>query len=209
MQGDGRIYQRGAIDFIAYSIGGREYRESTRSRVWADAQRLLEQRLQEREAAARQAGDAPRVTFDTLAAGYLEEYAIRELRTLNTARGQIANLTRVFGGMQAALIAATQIRRYQAARRQQGAAAGTVNRETAALHRLLRLGVRAGQLPRVPPFPERLRESPPRQGSLISARPSRPRTLAGTLPRRARFRLLLRLAQARDSRPHVGGGGSG
>src|SRR5215217_3278891 len=29
---------------------------------------------------------------------------------------------------------------------------------------LLRLGVRAGQLPRVPPFPERLRESPPRQG---------------------------------------------
>jgi integrase len=164
MAGHGRIYQRGATYFIAYSIGGREYRESARSTEWADAQRLLEQRLQEGEAAMRQAADAPRVTFDTLAAAYLDEYAIRELRTLNTARGRIANLMKFFGGMQAAAITAPQIRRYQAVRRQQRAAGGTVNRETAALHRLLRLGVRAGQLPRVPIFPERLRENPPRQG---------------------------------------------
>jgi hypothetical protein len=45
MRGDGRIYQRGAVFFTAYSINGREFRESTRSREWGDAPALLERRL--------------------------------------------------------------------------------------------------------------------------------------------------------------------
>ena len=45
MAGNGRIYKRGDMFFIAYSDHGRELRESTRSRNVEDAKRLLEQRL--------------------------------------------------------------------------------------------------------------------------------------------------------------------
>jgi hypothetical protein len=40
MAGSGRIYQRAEIYFIAYSHGGREFRESSRSRHLEEAQRL-------------------------------------------------------------------------------------------------------------------------------------------------------------------------
>jgi len=69
MQGDGRIYQRGARFYIAYSIGGREFRESTASGDPADAQRLLVERCRHRAqaAAAVVAAQSP-ATFDDLAA---------------------------------------------------------------------------------------------------------------------------------------------
>ena len=45
-----------------------------------------------------------------------------------------------------------------------GAAIGTINRETSALHRMCTLAVHWGWLDTVPGFPDRLRENPPRQG---------------------------------------------
>ena len=57
-----------------------------------------------------------------------------------------------------------QIRQYQLARRAAGAATGTINRETSALHRMCTLAVHWGWLDTVPGFPDRLRENPPRQG---------------------------------------------
>ena len=53
---------------------------------------------------------------------------------------------------------------YQLARRAAGAATGTINRETSALHRMCTLAVHWGWLDTVPGFPDRLRENPPRQG---------------------------------------------
>ena len=55
-------------------------------------------------------------------------------------------------------------RQYQLARRAAGAATGTINRETSALHRMGTLAVHWGWLNTVPGFPDRLRENPPRQG---------------------------------------------
>ena len=49
-------------------------------------------------------------------------------------------------------------------RRAAGAATGTINRETSALHRMGTLAVHWGWLDTVPGFPDRLRENPPRQG---------------------------------------------
>ena len=57
-----------------------------------------------------------------------------------------------------------QIRQYQLTRRAAGAATGTINRETSALHRMGTLAVHWGWLDTVPGFPDRLRENPPRQG---------------------------------------------
>ena len=64
----------------------------------------------------------------------------------------------------AAALTTYQIRQYQLARRAAGAATGTINRETSALHRMGTLAVHWGWLDTVPGFPDRLRENPPRQG---------------------------------------------
>jgi hypothetical protein len=45
MRGDGRIFRRGRIWWIAYSRNGREYRESSRSTEERVARRLLGKRL--------------------------------------------------------------------------------------------------------------------------------------------------------------------
>ena len=154
----GRIYRRGLIYYVAYRWDGREHRESARSADRAVAERLLAQRLRERP------GPTPTLTFDHLAAWYLDDYVVRRLRTLNTARGRVAHLRSAFGGWAAAAIHTEAIRAYQKQRRLAGAAAATINRETSALSRMFHLAVRAGQWPRRPVFPDRLVENGPRQG---------------------------------------------
>ena len=88
MAGMGRIYRRGHIYYIAYRWDGREYRESARSSQRGVAERLLATRLRERRGSPPPAV----LTFDALAAGYLDDYGVRRLRTLDTARGRVANL---------------------------------------------------------------------------------------------------------------------
>ena len=85
MAGSGRIYQRAGIYFIAYSHGGREFRESSRSRNLA--RRLLASRIVDRPIAP--APDAPRVTFDDLTRLYLEEYEVRQFRGPKTAKQRV------------------------------------------------------------------------------------------------------------------------
>ena len=160
MAGRGRIYQRGTIYYIAYRWDGREYRESARSPVFADAAQLLARRLAERAGPV----SAGVLTFDDLAAWYLDDYVVRRLRTRDTACGRVANLRATFGGWPATAMTTEAIRTYQRTRRAAGAAAATVNRETSALSRMLQLAVRGGRLALRPVFPERLEERGPRQG---------------------------------------------
>ena len=160
MAARGRIYRRGIIYYIAYRWDGREYRESARSTDVAVAERLLATRVAER----RGHGHAVVLTFDDLVAWYLDDYEVRRLRTLNTARGRVANLRATFGERPATAITPDAIRAYQRTRRAAGAAAATVNRETSALSRMLHLAVRSGALAQRPVFPERLEERGPRQG---------------------------------------------
>ena len=160
MAARGRIYRRGRIYYVAYRWDGREYRESARSTDVAVAERLLATRVAER----RGHGHAGVLTFDDLVAWYLDDYEVRRLRTLNTARGRVANLRATFGARPATAITPDAIRAYQRTRRAAGAAAATVNRETSALSRMLHLAVRSGALAQRPVFPERLEERGPRQG---------------------------------------------
>jgi hypothetical protein len=76
--------------FIAYSHTGREYRESTRSRDIADAQRLLDERLAAYR--PRLVSEARGVAFQVLCELYLEEYRLRQFRTPDTAGGRVKNL---------------------------------------------------------------------------------------------------------------------
>ena len=160
MAGTGRIYRRADIYYIAYRWDGREYRESARSAQRGVAEHLLATRLRERRGSPPPAD----LTFDALAAWYLDDYIVRRLRTLDTARGRVANLRAVFGGWPATAITTEAIRDYQRRRRLVAAAAATVNRETSALSRMFHLAVRSRQLDERPVFPERLEENGPRQG---------------------------------------------
>ena len=102
-------------------------------------------------------GTSSTPTFRTIRSG--------RFRSQSTARGRTAHLAAFFGrNARAATVTTYQIRQYQLARRAAGAATGTINRETSALHRMGTLAVHWGWLDTVPGFPDRLRENPPRQG---------------------------------------------
>lgn len=59
MRGNGRVFQRGQVWWIAYYDNGREHRESSNSRERRDAVRMLRQRLGE-VAFDRAHSDAPK-----------------------------------------------------------------------------------------------------------------------------------------------------
>ena len=104
-------------------------------------------------------------TLGDLSDAYLQDYQVRQFRSQSTARGRTAHLAAFFGrDARAATLTTYQIRQYQLTRRAAGAATGTINRETSALHRMGTLAVHWGWLDTVPGFPDRLRENPPRQG---------------------------------------------
>ena len=104
------------------------------------------------------------LTFDIMAQAYLEDYVLQRYRTLATARPRVEHLREFFGGWAVETITADSVRNYQLCRRKQGAEAATVNRETSALSRMFQLAIRRGQLERMPLFPQRLEENPPRDG---------------------------------------------
>jgi integrase len=104
------------------------------------------------------------LTFDLMAQAPLEDYVLQQYRTLNSIRARVEYLRGFFGGWPAETITTDTVRQYQLHRRAQGAAAATINRELQALHRMLHVAVQRDLLARLPEFPTRLQENPPRQG---------------------------------------------
>ncbi len=104
------------------------------------------------------------LTFDVMAKAYLEDYVLQRYRTMNTARPRVEHLREFLGGWAVDTITADAVRRYQLYRRKHGAEAATINRETSALSRMFQLAIRRGLLERMPLFPKRLEENPPREG---------------------------------------------
>src|SRR5687767_4045360 len=104
------------------------------------------------------------LTFDVMAQSYLEDYVLQRYRTLTTARARVEHLRGFFGQWRVEAITPDNVRNYQMHRRKQAAEAATVNRETSALSRMFQLAIRRQQLERMPLFPNRLEENPPREG---------------------------------------------
>ena len=141
------------------------------------------------------APDGAPLTFDAMATAYLEDYVLQRYRTLNTARPRVEHLRVLFGGWPAETITADAVRQYQLFRRKQGAEAATINRETSALSRMFQLAIRRGLLERMPLFPGRLEENPPRDGFFEHAEyPEGPCARTRVLSGRARLCVLLGLA---------------
>ena len=65
---------------------------------------MAERLLASRVADGRGRGHHGPLTFDHLAAWYLDDYLVRRLRTVDTARGRVANLRATFGGQPATVM---------------------------------------------------------------------------------------------------------
>ena len=161
----GSIYKRGGKLWIKYFKNGRCYRESSGSDKKMVAKKLLE--IREGEIAQ---GKLPgimfeKVTFDDLSTGFCRDYRINQKKSLVRAERSVNHLTGFFGGMKATQITTPIIQQYIMRRIDEGAANATINRELAALKRMLNLG--AKQTPpmvdRVPHIPM-LRENNVRKG---------------------------------------------
>ncbi|HEU4370949.1 MAG TPA: site-specific integrase [Methylomirabilota bacterium] len=170
MRGLGNVYKRGPVYWIRYHHRGREYRESARSTDRADALRLLKQRLADLSQGRPSGADEERVTFDEVAAGYVDERTLKGVPPARLAwsKARVAHLKTFFGGMQAVEITTAKMREYAKARRAAGAEPGTVNRDLGAVSRMFTLALQAGKLSRRPYIP-RLPENQPRQGFMEHA----------------------------------------
>ena len=155
MRGNGRVFQRGSIWWVAYYHSGREYRESSRSRDRKVAVRQLRQRIGELATGTaldqlplrRTAIQAVMVhnLFDLL-----ERNHRRNNRTSPANSVYLRRLRRRFATYPVRNCTSLAISHYMDDMQRAGRKAETINREMALLRTAFRLGYQYDLIPRVP-----------------------------------------------------------
>lgn len=154
-RGTGRVYQQRdpqhpertlQVWWLDYSVDGRRYRESSKSRKRSDAVKLLKQRLGQtpEQASAR----AQKLTFGDLEAGIVAEYQREGRKSLGRLQAAFTHLREFFEGWTARAITAEALQKY-ADERLKAAKPATVKYELAILRHAMK-----GRLNPRPTFPE-------------------------------------------------------
>jgi integrase len=149
MRGVGHVYLRGRIWWIKYYRHGRPHQESSKFESEAVARTLLRKRLRGQGSASEE-----RVTYEDLEAGILQDYAVNEYRSLSLLIDvRLKHLRGFFKSQRAVDITTPRLRQYALMRHEQGAAAGTINRELSALRRMFKIATQDQILGQAPHFP--------------------------------------------------------
>lgn len=142
--GTGRIFRRGHIWWIDYGFRGQRYRESSGSRRKTDAKILLRRRMEEMGRGRLVGRDEERLTFEDLATAIETDYVNNDRKSLDRLQLSLGHLRRYFGRDRALDISANRITKYIKARKEEGAANATINKELAAIRRAFSLAVKQG-----------------------------------------------------------------
>ena len=185
----GMIYKRGNIYWIKYYQNGKPHRESSKSTKRSDARRLLKKREGEISQGKLPGIYFDKVKFDELAHDFLTDYRLNG-KDVVRAKLNVGHLKNEFEGLRVVEITTPRIQAYIEKRMQwsckdcrekfdpagkcpkcggdylkPGAANSTINRELAALKRMLNLGAKHSppKVDRVPHIPM-LKENNIRKG---------------------------------------------
>jgi integrase len=164
--GEGSVVQRGSRWQISYyDNNGRRRRESYRTE--AKAQKALKTKLTLKEAGKLDAAET-RTTIDSIAKLYLADRAGAAPKSHSWLTQTWENhLKPFFGGYLASRITTEKMIEYRNERLEADASPTTVNKELTILRAIFNHGFEDYTPPkvsRVPKFPERMTEPPPRQG---------------------------------------------
>lgn len=140
--------------WISYYAKGERVRESTNTKDKAPARQLLQQRLGQLADGKFTGPGADRVSFEDMAKDFINDYVVNGKRSLDVARRRVEkHLARFFGGKKAHDITPAEVRAFITARQEEGAAAGEINLELAALKRMFNLALQTEKIHRKPYIP--------------------------------------------------------
>jgi integrase len=187
VRGDGRIFIRGSIEWIAYQVRGKERRESAADAVRAAeakarreftregrrkvAQKFLEKRL--REVANDREGIKPfvgpqqyRVTVGELLDDLEGDLKLREVRSIEGILSHLKRVRQAFGDRRAVEVGTATVDKYIESRlsEENPPARATVNRETGLLAQAFKLGVERQRLSSAPKMRKLSEKGNARQG---------------------------------------------
>lgn len=133
--------------YITYWVGNVKHREPAHTDDYDVAFALLVQRLNAIGRGLPAGLRAQKLTFEDLARFIRRSYEEKKNRSGSRLEQHLKHLERFFGAKAPALsITASRVVDFKLARRKQGAAEATINRELAALKRAFRVGAKLGEL---------------------------------------------------------------
>src|SRR5687768_15822635 len=152
-RGEGSVFQRGRVWWIAYYRSGKLVRESSKSDRERDAVTLLRKRLGEIGAGTYVAPDAARVQFEKLVELVRGHYQLQGRASGARMETAVKQLAQSFAGVRALDISEDRLAEYQIRRRGHGAAPASVKYEFSILCKGFNLALARKLLPRSPTMP--------------------------------------------------------